>query len=112
MHFARLRRLRGTFHALLVLGYLALGLASAWHAPHFSQARAAIDVDGHVEHEAVFDGACALCTVKASSELGPARFVHRSTGGAACVCPARHARLIAADGAWSARPRAPPALLS
>jgi hypothetical protein len=112
MHFVRLQKLRGTFHALLVLGYLALGLASAWHAPHFSQASAAIDVDSHVEHEAVFDGACALCTVKTAPELGPARFVHRSTDRSACVSHARPARLLAADGAWSARPRAPPAFLS
>lgn len=112
MHFARLRKLRGTFHALLAVGYLALGLASAWHAPHFSQARAAIDVDGHVEHEAVFDGACALCTVKTSSQLDAARFVHRSAAGAARVSPARQARLVAFGGAWSARPRAPPAVLS
>jgi hypothetical protein len=112
MHFARLRNLRGTFHALLVLGYLALGLASAWHAPHFSQARAGIDADGHVEHEAVFDGACALCTVKASSQLDVARFVHRSTDGAIRASQARYAPLVASDHAGSARPRAPPALLS
>jgi hypothetical protein len=97
---------------MLALGYLALGLATAWHAPHFSQALASLDVDRHVEHEAVFDGACALCTVKPAPQLGAARFLSRAATVSSRAPEARDARLAATDGAFSARPRAPPSILS
>ena len=105
-------RLYKLFHVLPALLYMLLGISAAWHAPHFSQARQAIDVDRHAEHEAVFEGACALCTVKTAPQLGVARFAHGPVASIArapealCVPFAADIRVLAGS------PRAPPPLLS
>jgi hypothetical protein len=104
MEYARVHKLR----VLLALGYLALGLTAAWHAPHFSQARSALSVDHHVQHEAALGEECALCTAKTTPQLGVARFGHKLA--ARTVLPVEGFRLpvIMAAGGFSGRPRAPP----
>ena len=105
-------RLHRSLHALLVLGYVLLTVAAVWHAPHFSQTKAAIGSDRHAAHEAVFGNECALCTVKTTPQQSVARFgpLFAATLASAPAAP----RLASSPvrRALAARPRAPPALLS
>jgi hypothetical protein len=104
-----IRRVHNLFRTTLALGYLLLGMAAVWHAPHFSQAHASIDADRHVEHEVVFDGACALCTVKTAPQLDMAR---QGPGPEAAPARARKASpdvFAAMTSVFTGRPRAPPA---
>jgi hypothetical protein len=101
-----------TLHTALALGYLLLGLAVVWHAPHFSQAHASIGTDRHAQHEAVFNGECALCTVKTAPQLGMARFGHGLVTTAARASAALRDTYVAAARLRAYRSRAPPSLPS
>ena len=106
------RRFHKVLHTAFALGYLLLGLAAAWHAPHFSEARSSIGADRHAEHEAVLGDDCALCTVKTSPQLDVVRFRHGLAVSCARAPLAAADAFAAATRAFVGRPRAPPALLS
>ena len=99
-------------HVLPALLYMLLGISAAWHAPHFSQARQAIGVDRHAEHEAVFEGACALCTVKTAPQLVVARFAHGPIASIAFAPEALRAPFAADIRVLAGSPRAPPYFFS
>jgi hypothetical protein len=101
-----------TLHTALALGYLLLGMAAVWHAPHFSQAQASIDTDRHAEHEAVFGGECALCTVKTAPQLDAARSGHGLAAASARASRTSPGGFAAAKSVFAGRPRAPPSSLS
>ena len=103
---------RATCALLMVLGYLVLGISSAWHAPHFSQALESIDKDRHAQHEVVLGDDCAVCSVKTVPQLGSARcesVLPQVEARAVSLLPALSVR---SSAPLAARPRAPPSLLS
>ena len=109
MRFAGLHK---PFNTFLVSLYLLLGVMAAWHAPHFSQARQAIDVDRHAHHEVAFEGDCALCTVKTAPQVGAVPFVYGLVATTARAPEGMRAPSAAVTCVFAGRPRAPPLSLS
>lgn len=61
-----LRNLPATLMALL---YVLAGVASVWHAPHFTEGEIAVHSDRHTGgHEAASLDECVLCTWKSAAQ--------------------------------------------
>ncbi len=65
----RMRVTLRSFPAVLAAAlYVLLGIAAAWHAPHFSRGEVAVGQDGHKHHEAVKAQDCAACAWKTAAQ--------------------------------------------
>ena len=101
---------RKAFHTLGVLLYVLIGISSAWHAPHFFRDGISLDADRHAQHEIVTTEACALCTVKSSSQIVSSGFSLLAASFRYAAPQVSAVRFVTTEPDFAGRPRAPPAL--